>query len=89
MASAVGHPSPSSDEPITALIEVTRRLAEEMDRLVVMLNRYRGHLEKSEHELHAAVRLQAAARGFLVNHATRKMRAVINPAPSTIPSPHH
>ena len=57
MASAVGHPSPSSDEPITALVEGTRRLAEEMDRFVVMFNRYRAHLEKSEHELQAAVRL--------------------------------
>ena len=57
MASAVGHPSPSSDEPITALIEGTRHLAEEMDRFVVMFNRYRAHLEKSEHELQAAVRL--------------------------------
>jgi hypothetical protein len=86
MASAVCHPSPSSDEPITALVEGTRRLAEEMDRFVVMFNRYRAHLEKSEHELQAAVRLQAAARGFLVRHTTRKMRAAINPAPSTIPS---
>ena len=86
MASAVGHPSPSSDEPITALVEGTRRLAEEMDRFVVMFNRYRAHLEKSEHKLQAAVRLQAAARGFLVRHTTRKMRAAINPAPSTIPS---
>ena len=86
MASAVGHPSPSSDEPITALVEGTRRLAEEMDRFVVMFNRYRAHLEKSEHELQAAVWLQTAARGFLVRHTTRKMRAAINPAPSTIPS---
>jgi hypothetical protein len=86
MASTVGHPSPSCDEPITALVEGTRRLAEEMDRFVVMFNRYRAHMEKSEHEVQAAVRLQAAARGFLVRNTTRKMRAAINPAPSTIPS---
>jgi hypothetical protein len=54
MASAVGHPSPSCDEPITALVEGTRRLAEEMDCFVVMFNRYRAHMEKSEHERQAA-----------------------------------
>jgi hypothetical protein len=46
MASTVGHPSPSSDEPITALVERTRRLTEEMDRFVMMFNRYRAHFEK-------------------------------------------
>jgi uncharacterized protein (DUF4213/DUF364 family) len=70
MAYAISHPSPSSDETITALVEGTRHLVE----------------EKSEHELHVAVQLQAAARGFLVRHTTRKIRAAINPAPSTIPS---
>jgi len=55
MASAIGHPSPSSDEPITALVEGTRCLAEEMDRFVMMFNHYCAHLEKSEHELQAAV----------------------------------
>jgi hypothetical protein len=82
MASAVGNPSPSSDEPITALVEGTRRLIEVMDRFVVMFNCYNAHMEKSEHELQAAVWLQAAVRGFLVRHTTRKMRAAINPAPS-------
>jgi hypothetical protein len=62
------------------------RLVEEMDHFVVMFNRYRAHLEKLEHELQAAVRLQAAAREFLVRHTIRKMRAAINTAPSTIPS---
>ena len=61
MASAVGHPSPSSDEPITALIEGTRHLTAEMDHFIVMFNRYRAHMEKSEHELQAAMQLQAAA----------------------------
>jgi hypothetical protein len=61
MASAVSHPSPSCDEPITALVEGTRRLAEGMDRFVVMFNHYRAHMEKSEHELQATVRLQVAA----------------------------
>ena len=51
MASMVGHPSPSSDEPITALIEGTLSLAEEMGRFVEMFNRYRAHKEKLEHEL--------------------------------------
>ena len=86
MASVVGHLSPSCDEPITALIEGTRHLTAEMDHFIVMFNRYRAHMEKSEHELQAAMQLQAAARGFLVRHTTRKMRAAINPAPSTIPS---
>jgi hypothetical protein len=86
MASAVSHPSPSCDEPIIALVEGTRRLAEEMDHFVMMFNSYRAHMERSEHELQAAVRLQAAARGFLVRNTTRKMWAVINPVPSMIPS---
>jgi hypothetical protein len=54
MASVVFHPSPSSDEPITTLVEGTRCLAKEMDRFVVMFNRYRAHMEKSEHERQAA-----------------------------------
>jgi hypothetical protein len=61
-------------------------LAEEMDHFIMMFNRYRAHLEKSEHELQVAVRLQATAREFLVRHATRKMRVAINLAPSVIPS---
>ena len=36
-------------------------------------------LEKSGRERFAAVRLQAAARGFLARHATRKLRAAIQP----------
>jgi hypothetical protein len=72
MASTVSHPSPSYDEPITALVEGTRRLVEEMDHFVMMFNRYCAHMERSEHELQAAVRLQAAARGFLVRNTTRK-----------------
>ena len=61
MASAAGRPSPSCDEQITALVEGTHRLKEEMDRFVLMFTRYCAQLEKSKHELQAAVRLQAAA----------------------------
>ena len=86
MASAAGRPSPSRDEQITALVEWTHHLAEKLDRFVLMFISYRPQLEKSEHELQAAVLLQAAARGFLLRHSTRKMWAAVNPAPSTIPS---
>jgi hypothetical protein len=67
-----------------------RRLAEEMDHFIAMFNRYRAHKEKTQHELQAAVRLQAAARGFLARRRVQSLRgvqhlAVISPA-ITLPS---
>ena len=69
---------------------------EDRERLVVVclqaaargfLSRRRMQsLEKSGCERFAAVRLQAAARGFLARHATRKLRAAIQP---TLLAPAH
>jgi len=62
------------------LANMMRRLQEDMDRVTMMINRVCAQLEKSRHERLVAVRLQAVARGFLVRHATRKLRVAIQPA---------
>jgi hypothetical protein len=61
MASTVGHPSPSCDEPITTLTEETHCLTKEMDWFVVMFNCHHANMEKSEQEVQATVWLQAVA----------------------------
>jgi hypothetical protein len=47
------------------------RLEEKWDQFVVMFHRYK---EKTEKELQAAVRLQAAARGFLARRQVQSLR---------------
>ena len=64
MASAV-------NDAIGALADGMRRLTEDMDRFVVMFNRY---VEKLERERLAAVLLQAAARGLLARRRVRSLR---------------
>jgi len=51
-----------------------------MDRATTMINCVCAQVEKSRHERLVAVRLQAVARGFLMRHATRKLRVTIQPA---------
>ena len=63
-------PSPTPDA-FTRLEESFGRFAEQWDQFVVMFHRYK---EKTEKELQAAVRLQAAARGFLARRQVQSLR---------------
>jgi hypothetical protein len=63
MGSAADGPSPSFDDPIATFVEGSRPLAEELDCLTVMFIHLHAQMEKTEHEHHAAVRLQAHHKG--------------------------
>uniref|UniRef100_A0A804NX88 Uncharacterized protein n=1 Tax=Zea mays TaxID=4577 RepID=A0A804NX88_MAIZE len=63
-AATPSHPPSTTPDAFT-------RLEEKWDQFVVMFHRYK---EKTEKELQAAVRLQAAARGFLARRQVQSLR---------------
>uniref|UniRef100_A0A804QLM2 Uncharacterized protein n=1 Tax=Zea mays TaxID=4577 RepID=A0A804QLM2_MAIZE len=66
-SSAAATPS----HPPSTTLDAFTRLEEKWDQFVVMFHRYK---EKTEKELQAAVRLQAAARGFLARRQVQSLR---------------
>uniref|UniRef100_A0A804PT58 Uncharacterized protein n=1 Tax=Zea mays TaxID=4577 RepID=A0A804PT58_MAIZE len=70
-AATPSHPPSPTPDAFTRLEESFGRLEEKWDQFVVMFHRYK---EKTEKELQAAVRLQAAARGFLARRQVQSLR---------------
>lgn len=70
-AATPSHPPSPTPDAFTRLEESFGRFAEKWDQFVVMFHRYK---EKTEKELQAAVRLQAAARGFLARRQVQSLR---------------